>query len=119
MGPRFPDEQSSTNDLSDLTSVRFEAAPPDTAGRVGPDHDLAETARIHRQRPRSLLLLTRFTISIWRRPWMSRRAIRALVAEQEGAEALPKPARATHGEVVVYSIARRKANGVLTRHTSD
>ena len=44
---------------------------------------------------------------------MSRRAIRALVAEQDGIAALRDPARATHGEVVVHSTARRKAGGVL------
>ena len=86
------------------------------AGQIPPPDDLtdlAESDRIHRQRPRSLLLLTRYIISVWRRPLMSRRAVRALVAEQEGAAALPDPARATHGEVVVHSIARRKADGVL------
>lgn len=113
MGPRFPAGQQPSPNPSDVTIVRSEPAPRDTAGRVGLDHDLAETARIHRQRPRSLLLLARCIIGVWRRPRMSRRAVRALVAEQEGAAALPDPARATHGEVVVHSIARRKANGVL------
>ena len=44
---------------------------------------------------------------------MSRRAVRALVAEQDGASALLDPARATLGEEVVHSIARRRAGGVL------
>ena len=44
---------------------------------------------------------------------MSRRAVRALVAEQDGVSALPDPARATLGEDVLHSIARRRAGGVL------
>lgn len=44
---------------------------------------------------------------------MSRRAIRALLAEHEGTDTPHDPARVTHGEVVVHSIARRKADGVL------
>jgi hypothetical protein len=44
---------------------------------------------------------------------MTRRAVRALVAEQDGTAGLRDPARATHGELVVHSIARRKAGGVL------
>src|SRR6266568_7165820 len=100
MGPRFlAGQHPAPYDPSDLTIIRSEPAPADTAGPVGPCHDLAETARIHRQRPCSLLLLTRCTIGVWRRPRMSRRAVRALVAEQESASGLADPARATHGEV--------------------
>ena len=44
---------------------------------------------------------------------MTRRAVRALVAEQEGTAGLRDPARATHGEVVVHSIARRRIQGVF------
>ncbi len=44
---------------------------------------------------------------------MARRAVRALVAEQDGIGGLRDPVRATHGEVVVHRIARRKAGGVL------
>ena len=40
---------------------------------------------------------------------MTRRAVRALVAEQDGIGGLRDPARATHGEVVVHSMARRTA----------
>ena len=63
-----------------------------------------------------LMLLTRYKISVRKRPRMSRRAVRALVAEQDGTGGLRDPARATHGEVVVHSAARRKANGV--RHST-
>ncbi|MGO8893059.1 MAG: hypothetical protein ACLP8X_03390 [Streptosporangiaceae bacterium] len=44
---------------------------------------------------------------------MSRRAVRALVAEQDGIGGFRDPARATNSEAVVHSIARRKAGGVL------
>ena len=44
---------------------------------------------------------------------MSRRAIRALVAEQDGIGGLRDAARATHGEAVVHSMARRTARGIL------
>ena len=44
---------------------------------------------------------------------MTRRAVRALVAEQEGTAGHRDPARATHGEVVVHSIARRRIQGVF------
>lgn len=101
---------------SDLTIVRSaEAGPPspDTAEPVRRDHDLAEADRIRRRRPRRLMLLTRLRISVRRWPRMTRRAVRALVAEQDGTDGLRDPARATHGEVVVHSIARRKAGGVL------
>ena len=46
---------------------------------------------------------------------MTSRAVRALVAEQEGTAGLRDPARATHGEVVVHSIARRRIQGVFHR----
>ena len=59
------------------------------------------------------MLLTRVRISVRRWPWLTRRAVRALVAEQDGTGGLRDPAGATHGEVVVHSIARRKAGGVL------
>ncbi len=101
---------------SDLTIVRSagaEPASPDTAGPVHRDHDLAEADRIRRRRPRRLMLLTRVRISVRRWPWLTRRAVRALVAEQDGTGGLRDPAGATHGEVVVHSIARRKAGGVL------
>lgn len=116
MGSLFPAGQQPPPDgASDLTIVRSagpEPTSPDFAGPVRRDHDLAEADRIGRLRPRGLLLLTRVKISIWRRPRMTRRGVRALVAEQDGTSGLRDPARATHGEVVVRSIARRKADGV-------
>ena len=48
---------------------------------------------------------------------MTRRAVRALVAEQEGTAGLRDPARATHGEAVVYGIARRKAGRSVLHST--
>lgn len=87
--------------------------PGVTADPVRPDHDLAEADRIRRRRPRSLLLLTRLRIGVTSWPRMSRRAVRALVAEQEGTSALRDPAHVTHGEMVVHSIARRTADRVL------
>ena len=116
MGSLSPAGQQPPPDgASDLTIVRSAAEPPspDTAEPVRHDHDLAEADRIRRRRPRSLMLLTRVRISVRRWPRMTRRAVRALVAEQEGTAGLRDPARATHGEVVVHSIARRKAGGVL------
>ena len=116
MGSPFPAGQQLPTDAPDFTVVRparTEPAPPDTAGPVRPDHDLAEADRIRRRRPRSLLLLTRCRIGVTSRPRMSRRAVRALVAEQEGAGAPGDPAHVTHGEMVVHSIARRAADGVL------
>jgi len=63
MGSRFPAGQQSPPDgSSDLTIVRAagtEPQVPDGTALAGPDHDLAETDRIRRRRPRSLLLLTR------------------------------------------------------------
>lgn len=119
MGTHSPaGQQPALDGPSDLTIVRSagaEPASPDIAGPVRRDHDLAEADRIRRWRPRSLMLLTRYKISVRKRPRMSRRAVRALVAEQEGA-AVRDPARATHGEVVVHSAARRKADGV--RHST-
>ena len=119
MGTHSPaGQQPALDGPSDLTIVRSagaEPASPDTAEPVRRDHDLAEADRIRRWRPRSLMLLTRYKISVRKRPRMSRRAVRALVAEQEGT-AVRDPARATHGEVVVHSVARRKADGV--RHST-
>jgi hypothetical protein len=86
---------------------------PDRAALVDSGHDLAEADRFDRRRPRSLLLLTRCRIGVRRWPRMSRRAVRALVAEQDGASVLTDPARATLGEDVLHSIARRRAGGVL------
>ena len=121
MGSRFPAGQQSPPDgSSDLTIVRaagIEPQMPDGTALAGPDRDLAETDRIRRRRPRSLLLLTRCRIGVRRWSRLSRRAVRALVAEQDGASALPDPARATLGEDVLHSIARRRAGGVL-RSTS-
>lgn len=59
------------------------------------------------------MLLTRCRISIRKRPRLAGRAVRALVAEQDGTGARHDPDRTTHGEVVLHSIARRKADGVL------
>jgi hypothetical protein len=115
MGSPFPAGQLPA-DVPDFTVVRpagTEPAPSDTAGPVHPDRDLAEADRIRWRRPRSLLLLTRFRIGVTNWPRMSRRAVRALVAEQEGTGALRDPAQVTHGEIVVHSIARRAADGVL------
>ncbi len=96
MGSHFPAEQPPSASPVGLTAV-----------------DLAETDRIRHRRPRGVLLLTRIRISLRKRPRMFRRAVRALVAEQQGFGALHDPARATHGEIVVHSIAGRKADGVL------
>ena len=119
MGTPFPaGPQPALDSPSDLTIVRSAGAgpaPPDAAEPVRHDHDLAEADRIHSRRPRSLMLLTRVRISVRRRPRMTRRAVGALVAEQEGTAGLRDPARATHGEVVVHSIARRRIQGVFHR----
>ena len=117
MGTLFPaGQQPALDSPSDLTIVRSagaEPSSPDTAEPVRRDHDLAEADRIRRRRPRSLMLLTRYRIGVRRRSRMSRRAVRALVAEQDGVGGFRDPARATNSEVVVHSIARRKAGGVL------
>jgi len=116
MGSPFPAGQQLPADAPDFTVVRPagpEPAPPDPAGPVRPDHDLAEADRIRRRRPRSLLLLTRYRIGVANWPRISRSAVRALVAEQEGTGALGDPAHVTHGEKVVHSIARRTADGIL------
>ena len=115
MGSRFPAGQPPADGPADFTIVRSAAEPPspDTAEPVRHDHDLAEADRIRRSRPRSLMLLARCQIGVRRRPRMSRRAIRALVAEQDGIGGLRDAARATHGEAVVHSMARRTARGVL------
>jgi hypothetical protein len=117
MGSRFPAGQQPPPDgPSDLTIVRparTEPGLPDRAALVDSGHDLAEADRFDRRRPRSLLLLTRCRIGVRRWPRMSRRAVRALVAEQDGASVLTDPARATLGEDVLHSIARRRAGGVL------
>lgn len=102
MGSPFPAEQQLPADVPDVTT-----------DPVSPDHDLAEADRIRRRRPRSLLLLTRLRIGVTSWPRMSRRAVRALVAEQEGTSALRDPTHVTHGEMVVHSIARRTADRVL------
>ena len=80
---------------------------PDAAEPVRRDHDLAEADRIGRWRPRSLMPLTRYKISVRKRPRMSRRAVRALVAEQEGTavrDAAPPP-------TARWSPQRRAAEG--------
>ena len=119
MGYRFPAGPQSPDGPSDLAIVRPagpEPPPQDTPGPARPGQDLAETDRIRRRRPRGLLPLTRLRIGARRWPRMTRRAVRALVAEQDGAATQPDPARATHGEEVVHSIARRRAGSVL--HTT-
>jgi hypothetical protein len=68
---------------------------------------------ISRRRPRALLLLTRLSIGVRRWPRMSRRGVRALAAEHDGIGAPRDPGPATHGEVVVHSIARRRSGHVL------
>ncbi len=114
MGTPFPaGPQPALDDPSDLTIVRPEPSSPDTTSPVHLIGDLAEADRIRRQRPRSLLLLTLCRIGVRRRPRMSRRAVRALVAEQDGTSGPRDPAHATHGEVVVHSIARRRIQGVF------
>jgi hypothetical protein len=116
MGSPFPAGQQLPADVPDFTVVRpagTETVPPDTAAPVHPDRDLAEDDRIRRRRPRSLLLLTRCRIGVTSWPRMRRRAVRALVTEQESTGALRDPAQVTHGEVVVHSMARRTADGVL------
>ncbi len=116
MGSRFPagQQQPLTDGAADFTIVRSAADPsPDTAEPARRDHDLAEADRISRSRPRSLMLLTRCRIGVRRRPRMSRRAIRALVTEQDGIGGLRDSVRATHAEAVVHSMARRTARGVL------
>ncbi len=119
MGYRFPAGPQSPDGPSDLAIVRPagpEPPPQDTPGPARPGQDLAETDRIRRRRPRGLLPLTRLRIGARRWPRMTRRAVRALVAEQDGAATQPDPSRATHGEEVVHSIARRRAGSVL--HTT-
>ncbi len=117
MGTPFPaGPQPALDDPSDLAIVRpagTEPPSPDTTGPVHLTGDLAEADRIRRQRPRSLLLLTLCRIGVRRRPRMSRRAVRALVAEQDGTSGPRDPVHATHGEVVVHSIARRRIQGVF------
>ena len=127
MGTLFPaGQQPALESPSDLTIVRSAGAeplppgttgaeplPPGTTSPVHLNGDLAEADRIRRQRPRSLLRLTLCGIGLRRRPRMSRRAVRALVAEQDGISAPRDPARATYGEVVVHSIARRRIEGVF------
>jgi hypothetical protein len=117
MGSHFPagrpPSPGGSSDHPIVRSARIDPLASDIAGLDHLDVNLAEIDRIHRQRPRRLMQLTRSRIGVRRRPRMSRRAVRALVAEQDGTDAPRDPARATHGEVVVHSIARRKARSVL------
>ena len=119
MGTPFPaGPQPALDGPSDLTIVRpagAEPLSPDTTSPVHLNGDLAEADRIRRQRPRSLLRLTLSRIGLRRWPWMSRRAVRALIAEQDGISAPHDPAHATYGEVVVHSIARRRSTASPTR----
>ena len=119
MGPGFLARQQPPDGPSDLTIVKPAGPePPDTAGPVGFGQDLAENDRIARRRPRGLLPLTRLRIGARRWSRMTRRGVRALVAEQDGAFTPPDPARATHGEEVVHSIARRRPAACCTRRSA-
>ncbi len=117
MGSLFPAGQQPPPDgASDLTIVRSagaQLASPDTAEPLRLDHDLAEADLIRRRRPNSLLGLTRVRIGVRRWPWTSRRAVRALIAEQDGISAPRDPAHATYGEAAVHSIAKRRGDGVV------
>jgi hypothetical protein len=117
MGSPFPDGQQPPFHRPDVsTMIMPSGAEPsawDAMDRGRGAEDLAEADRIRRRRPRSLLLLTRLRIGMRKRPRMSRRTVRALVAEPEGASLPRDPARATHGEAVVHSVAGRRAGGVL------
>ena len=116
MGYRFPAGPQPPDGPSDLAIVRPagpEPPPQDAPGPARPGQDLTETDRLRRRRPRGLLPLTRLRIGARRRPRMTRRAVRVLVAEQDGAATQPDPSRATDGEEVVHSIARRQVGGVL------
>src|SRR5512135_598341 len=96
MGYRFPAGQQPPDGPSDLAIVRpagHEPPPRDTSGPARPGQDLAETDRLRRRRPRGLLPLTRLRIGARRWPRMTRRGVRALVAEQDGAATQPDPAR--------------------------
>jgi hypothetical protein len=77
--------------------------------------DLAAAERHRRQRPRRLLPLTRLRIGLRRQPRMSRRAIQALVAEQDGIDQRRDPGSTTHGETNVRSVATRRSDGVISR----
>jgi hypothetical protein len=77
--------------------------------------DLAAAERRRRQRPRRVMPLTRLRIGLRRQPRMSRRAIQALVAEQEGIDQRRDPGSTTHGEANVRSVATRRSDGVISR----
>lgn len=91
----------------------FAPGPLDSGSGKSPAADLAETDRIRRHRPRGLLLLTRCRIGAGRWSRASRRAIRALVAEQDGHAGQHDSVHATHGEDALHSIARRRAGREL------
>ena len=110
-GPQLP-----PSPLSDLAIVRPATSDPAEPGPAGPNlAELAEAERRRHRRPRSLMLLTRVRIGLHRSPRMSRRAIRALAAEQEGIPDRRDPAHVTHGEAVVRSVATRRSDGVISR----
>lgn len=106
MGARFPAGQPPADGPSDLTVVRPAEPEP-------PGVDLARDDINSRRRPHTVLLLSRLRIGVWRWPWMSRRGVRALLAEHGGIGPPRDGVHATHGEAVVHSIARRRSGRVL------
>lgn len=91
MGSGFPAGQQPPDGPSDPTIVRPAGPePPDTAGPAGLQ-DLAESDRIGRRRPRGLLPLTRLRIGARRWSRMTRRGVRALLAERTALSRRPTP----------------------------
>ena len=113
MGSRFPaGPQPPTDDPAEVPLL-VPSPVLDSASETSPGPDLAETDRIRRRRPRGLLLLTRCRIGVGRWSRASRRAVRALAAEQEGHPGQHDSVHATHGEDALHSIARRRAGHEL------
>lgn len=113
MASRFPAGQQPPPDKPSNVPLLVPGPVTDSASGPPPGPDLAETDRIRRRRPRGLLLLTHCRIGVRRWSRASRRAVRALVAEQDGHAGPHDSVHATHGEDALHSIARRRAGHEL------
>jgi hypothetical protein len=100
---------------SSLMPVPAAAAEPAAPAAGSAVTDLAEAARSGRQISRMVRWLTQTKIVPWRRKRHTRRAVRALEAEQRLIGAPRDGSAPTHGETVVRGIARRSADRVLGR----
>ena len=80
MGSRFPAGQRQPTVLR--TSPSSGPPSPSPPGLISPGTTLTS-----RRRPHTVLLLSRLRIGVWRWPWMSRRGVRALLAEHAASAA--------------------------------